>query len=66
MPKFLVQASYTVEGLRTLKRENALNRMSAVKEAVKSIGGTLEAIYWALGKDKAVLILDLTSLSRFA
>ncbi len=59
MPKFLIQASYTVEGLRALKRDKALTRMSAVKEAVVSAGGKLEAMYWALGEDEAVLILDL-------
>jgi uncharacterized protein with GYD domain len=59
MPKFLIQASYTVDGLKALKREHALNRMSAVKEAVTSIGGKLDAMYWALGEDEAILILDL-------
>ena len=59
MPKFLIQASYTVEGLQALKREHPLDRMSAVKEAVTSIGGKLDAMYWTLGEDEAILILEL-------
>lgn len=59
MPKFLIQASYTAEGLRTLKQEHPLNRMAAVKDAVASIGGKLEAMYWSLGEDEAFLIFDL-------
>lgn len=59
MPKFLIQASYTADGLRALKKEHPLNRMAAVKEMVSSIGGKMDAMYWALGEDEAVLIFDL-------
>jgi uncharacterized protein with GYD domain len=59
MAKFLIQATYSVDGLRALKKEHPLTRMAAVKEAVASIGGKLEAMYWALGEDEAILILEM-------
>ena len=59
MPKYLIQATYSAEGLRALKKETPLNRMWAVKEAVASAGGNLECMYRTLGEDEAVLILDL-------
>jgi uncharacterized protein with GYD domain len=59
MPKFLIRATYTVEGLRALKKDKAFNRVWAVKEAVASVGGKLDAFYWTLGEDEAILILDL-------
>ena len=59
MPKYLIQASYTAEGLKALKKESPLNRMWVVKDAVASVAGKLDSMYWALGEDEAILILDL-------
>ncbi len=59
MAKFLVQASYTAEGLKGLMKDKASGRAAAVKKAIQSLGGKLEAFYWALGDDDAVLIVDL-------
>ncbi len=66
MVKYLINATYTAEGLRALKKESPLNRMWAVKDAVASVGGKLEAMYWALGEDEAILILDLPNAETAA
>lgn len=59
MAKFLVQAAYTAEGLKGLIKDKGTGRAAAVKKAVASAGGKLEALYWALGDDDAILIVDM-------
>jgi len=58
MAKYLVQASYTAEGLKGLIKDKAAARVAAAKKAVSSAGGKMEAFYWALGDDDAIIIAD--------
>jgi uncharacterized protein with GYD domain len=58
MPKFLVGASYTPEGLKGLLKDGGKGRREAVEAAVKSLGGKLEAMYFAFGKHDVVTIID--------
>jgi uncharacterized protein with GYD domain len=59
MPKYLVRASYTAEGLKGLQRDKASGRKAAVTQAVESLGGKLESIYFAFGEDDVFVIFDL-------
>ena len=59
MPKFLVQACYTAEGYKGLVKDKASGRKAAVASAVKKLGGKLEAMYFCLGADDVMLIVDL-------
>jgi uncharacterized protein with GYD domain len=59
MPKYLVQAAYTAEGLRGLQKDKASGRKQAVTRAVENLGGKLEALYYALGDHDVVLIVDM-------
>ena len=59
MPKYLIQASYTAEGLKGLQKDKASGRKAAVSQAVEGLGGRIDAIYYAFGDHDAVLILDL-------
>lgn len=59
MPKFLVEATYTTEGHKGLAKDKPSGRKTAVTEAVKKLGGTLDAIYFCLGKHDVILIADL-------
>ena len=61
MPKYLVQASYTTEGLKGLQKDKASGRKGAVSKAIEGLGGKLEAIYFAFGADDVVVIFDLRS-----
>ena len=56
MAKFLIQVAYTAEGLKVLMKDKAAGRTAAVKKAVASVGGKLDALYWALGEDGTVTI----------
>ena len=59
MPKYLIQAGYTAEGLRGLIKDTASGRKAAVQKAVKGMGGKLEALYLSFGKDDVIGIADL-------
>jgi len=57
--KFLVQTSYTDEGFKGLLKEGASKRREAVEQAVKSIGGKLEGLYWAMSENDIIFIVDV-------
>jgi uncharacterized protein with GYD domain len=59
MPKFLYQASYTGEGLKGLLKEGGSKRREATEQAIKNLGGTMEAYYFAFGDFDACAIVDL-------
>ncbi len=59
MPKYLVQASYTVEGLKGVLKGGGTARRAAVREAVEGLDGRVEGFYYAFGEDDAFVILDL-------
>jgi uncharacterized protein with GYD domain len=66
MPKYLIQASYTAEGLKGLQKDKASGRRNAVAQAVEGIGGRLEAIYYGLGKDDVFVIVDAPNIGAVA
>ncbi|MBY8884997.1 GYD domain-containing protein [Streptomyces sp. PTM05] len=58
MAKYLIQAGYTAEGAKGLLKEGGTGRRRAVDEAVASVGGSVEAMYYAYGDDDLVIIVD--------
>ncbi len=66
MPKFLVQFSYTGEGVKGLLKEGGSSRRAAAEELVKSLGGALEAYYFAFGETDGCLIADLPDNASMA
>ena len=59
MAKYLVTGSYTSEGLKGLLKEGGSGRRKAVEDAVKSMGGHLEAYYFAFGDNDVITIVDV-------
>ena len=59
MAKYMITASYSAEGLRGLQKDGATGRREAVRQAVESVGGRLEAYYFAFGEDDVVSIVDV-------
>jgi uncharacterized protein with GYD domain len=58
MSKYLFHGSYTEEGLKGLLKEGGSKRREATEQLVKSLGGTLEAYYFAFGDNDFYLIAD--------
>ena len=59
MPKYLVQGSYTDQGLKGLLKEGGSKRRVMVEKLAEEMGGKLEVFYYAFGSDDFVIILDL-------
>ena len=59
MPKYLMSASYSAEGLRGLQKDKASGRLRAATAAVEAAGGKVECMYFAFGEDDVVGIVDL-------
>ena len=69
MPKYLIQGSYTEQGLKGLLKEGGSKRREAVEQLFKAVGGTLETFYFAFGENDIFIIanapsnVDATALS---
>jgi uncharacterized protein with GYD domain len=59
MPKFLFEASYTLEGIKGVQSAGGTSRRDAVAQVAESVGGQLESFYFAFGDRDAFVILDL-------
>jgi uncharacterized protein with GYD domain len=58
MPKYLVQFSYTGEGLKGLLKEGGSKRREAIEQLVKNMGAKLEAYYFAYGEYDGIAIVE--------
>ena len=59
MSKYLFYGSYTEEGLKGLLKEGGSKRREATEHVIKSVGGTLQAYYFAFGDKDFYLIADV-------
>ncbi len=66
MPKYLMQASFSSEGLKGLQKDKASGRRDAIARALESVGGRLDALYFSLGEYDDVLIIDAPDIESIA
>jgi uncharacterized protein with GYD domain len=59
MPKYLLEANYVGEGVKGLLKEGGSGRKAAVKNLFESMGGKMEAFYFAFGKRDVYVIGEL-------
>ena len=59
MPKFLIEASYSREGMQGVQRAGGSSRREALADVARSLGGNLESFYFAFGDHDAYVVLDL-------
>jgi uncharacterized protein with GYD domain len=59
VPKYLVEARYTVEGAKGLVREGGSGRRAAVAKTIESVGGKVEALYFAFGDVDVYIVVDV-------
>ncbi|GII22261.1 GYD domain-containing protein [Planosporangium mesophilum] len=59
MPRFLIQATYTNEGLRGLLKDGGSGRVEAVRRMAESVGGRLESFDFGFGKPDTYVICEL-------
>jgi uncharacterized protein with GYD domain len=66
VPKYLFRASYSAAGAAGVLKEGGSARAKAVETLVKSVGGKVESIYWALGADDFFCIADMPDVQAAA
>jgi uncharacterized protein with GYD domain len=59
VPKYLIQSTYTTEGVRGLLKEGGSGRATQTENLIASLGGRLESFYFAFGGEDVCLIADL-------
>jgi uncharacterized protein with GYD domain len=59
MPKFLIEASYTLDGVKGVQSAGGSSRRDAVAAVAESVGGQLESFHFAFGDSDAIVIVDL-------
>ena len=58
MASFMVQFSYSEQGLKGLLKEGGSKRREATEQLIKSVGGKLVAYYFAFGEYDGFAIVD--------
>lgn len=66
MASFLVQFSYTEQGLKGLIQEGGSKRREAVEQLIKSLGGKLIAYYYTFGDYDGLVIVEGDSIDTAA
>jgi uncharacterized protein with GYD domain len=62
----MIKASYSTDGARGLLKEGGTARRAAVQKVVESMGGKVEAFYFAYGDADAYVITDLPDVATAA
>ena len=58
MPKYLIQANYVGDGVKGLLKDGGSKRRAVVEKFFKSLGGNLEAYYYAFGDTDLYIIAE--------
>ena len=66
MPKFMLRAKYSLDGMKLLKEQLASGREKAFAAAAKKLGGKLDLLIYALGEDDVFGIVDMPDAGKAA
>ena len=59
MAKYMMKASYTVDGTKGLMKDGGSARRAAVQKTIEGVGGRLECFYYTLGEPDAFAIVEV-------
>jgi uncharacterized protein with GYD domain len=59
MPRYMLKARYSPEGVKGVAKGGGTARRAAVQETLEGLGGSLECFYFAFGQTDAFVIADL-------
>jgi uncharacterized protein with GYD domain len=59
MPNYLLQVNYLGEGVRGLQKEGGTHRRLVAEKLIKSLGGKMEAFYFAFGETDVFVIAEM-------
>ncbi len=58
MPKYLLEVSYTLDGIKGVKSEGGSARVAAATQAIEGLGGKIESFYFAFGDTDVYVVAD--------
>jgi uncharacterized protein with GYD domain len=59
MPKYLIEVSYSLDGIKGVKAQGGTARVAAATELIEGLGGEVESFNFAFGGTDVYLIADL-------
>ena len=59
MAKYMIQGSYTPDGVKGLSKAGGTARRAFVGDMIKKAGGSMESFYYAFGDSDVYVICDL-------
>jgi uncharacterized protein with GYD domain len=59
MAKYLIEASYTADGIKGVLAKGGTARREAVEKMLADLGGTVESFHFAFGESDAYVIVDV-------
>lgn len=66
MAKYLIQGSYTAQGLQGLLKDGGSRRREVVESLIRESGGKLEAFHFAFGDQDVVAIVEAPDHASYA
>jgi uncharacterized protein with GYD domain len=64
--KYLIEASYTVDGVQGVLKEGGSGRRAAIEQLITAAGGTVECFYFVFGEDDVIVVVDLPDNATMA
>ena len=59
MPKYLIEASYTSEGIKGLQSAGGSSRREAIEAMLENIGGRMESFYFGFGDNDVYVVAEM-------
>lgn len=59
MPKFLLQSTYTIDGLKGLAGDGGTKRAEAVRKTIEASGGRMESIHFSFAERDTYVLCEL-------
>ena len=66
MSKYLVEASYTAEGVKGVLKEGGSGRRAAIEQLITGAGGKVESFYFVFGDDDVIVVVDMPDNATMA
>ena len=66
MPKYLLQVNYVGDGVKGLLKDGGSKRRAVTDKLFKSLGGSLDAYYYAFGDTDLYIIADFPNHAAVA
>ena len=59
MPKYMIEAAYSPDGLKGLIAKGGSSRRDALQAMAESLGGSVDALYFAFGNSDIFVVIDM-------